>query len=104
MTVTSKQFNVQNSVLFVHFIKGVLTMKTITSTEARQNFSSVISTVETDPVTILKQDKDVAVIISSARYKELKKLEDILYGKAAELAIKEGFAADNEIQDLLDNI
>ena len=79
-------------------------MKTITSTEARQNFSSVISTVETNPVTISKQDKDVAVIISSARYQELKKLEDILYGKAAELALQEGFVSNKKAQDLLDSI
>jgi hypothetical protein len=49
---------------------------------------------------IATQDKDVAVIISSARYKELKKLEDILYGKAAELAIKEGFSSDKQAQGL----
>ena len=79
-------------------------MKTITSTEARQNFSAVISTVEENPVTISKQDKEVAVIISSTRYKELKKLEDILYGKAAELAIKEGFASDKEVSEILDSI
>lgn len=79
-------------------------MKKITSTEARQNFSAVISSVEESPVTISKQDKDVAVIISSDRYQELKKLEDILYGKAAELAIKEGFASDTDISDLLDSI
>jgi prevent-host-death family protein len=79
-------------------------MKTITSTEARQHFSSIISTLEEEPVTILKQDKSVAVILSSARYRELERLEDILYGKAAELAIKEGFASDKEAQDLLDSL
>ncbi len=79
-------------------------MKTMTSTEGRQHFSSIISTVEEEPVTILKQDKSVAVILSSARYKELQKLEDILYSKAAELAIKEGFASDEEAQGLLDKL
>lgn len=79
-------------------------MKTITSTEARQHFSSIISTLEEESVTILKQDKSVAVILSSARYRELERLEDILYGKAAELAIKEGFASDKEAQDLLDSL
>lgn len=67
-------------------------MKTITSTEARQNFSAVVSGLEDSPVIISKQDKEVAVMLSSARYKELKKLEGILYGKAAELAMQEGFA------------
>jgi len=79
-------------------------MKTLTSTEARQNFSAVISGLEDSPVTISKQDKEVAVMLSTARYKELKKLEDILYGKAAELAIQEGFVSNNEADDLLDSL
>lgn len=79
-------------------------MKTITSTEARQNLSSILSAVDEEPVTILKQDKSIAVILSSARYKELERLEDILYAKAAELAIKEGFTSDKEAQDLLDSL
>jgi len=44
------------------------------------------------------------VVISSRRYQELKRLEDILYGKAAELAIKEGFATQNEVDKLFSNI
>jgi len=79
-------------------------MKTLTSTEARQNFSTVISGLKDNPVIISKQDKEVAVILSSERYKELKKLEDILYGKAAELAIKEGFVSNIEADDLLNSL
>ncbi len=79
-------------------------MKTITSTEARQNFSALISALEDSPVTISKQDKEVAVVLSTARYKELKKLEDILYGKAAELAIQEGFASNEDAKNLLDSL
>ena len=82
----------------------MLTMKTMTSSEARQSFSTMLSTVSHEPVSISKQDKEVAVLISSARYKELKKLEDILYGKAAELAIQEGLASQKETEDLLDSI
>jgi len=79
-------------------------MKTMSSTEARQNFSSVISGLKDNPVSISKQDKEVAVILSSARYKELKKIEDILYGKAAELAIQEGFVSNADTQKLLDSL
>ncbi len=43
-------------------------------------------------------------MISSTRYKELKRLEDILYGKAAELAIKEGLAHQEDIDKLLDGL
>ena len=79
-------------------------MKTMTSSEARQSFSSMLFTVATEPVSISKQGKEVAVIISSVRHNELKKLEDILYGKAVELAIKEGFASTEETEDLLSSI
>lgn len=67
-------------------------MKTISSTLARQNFSDIITGVSTEEVTISKKNKDIAVIISSQRYKELTRLEDILYTKAAKLAIQEGLA------------
>jgi len=79
-------------------------MKNMTSTEARQHFSAVITGVEKEPVTISKKKKEIAVVISSRRYNELKRLEDILYGKAAELAIKEGLAPQKEVDILLASI
>jgi len=48
-------------------------MKIFTSTEVRQNFSTVISGLKDSPVIISKQDKEVAVMLSTVRYKELKK-------------------------------
>ena len=79
-------------------------MKVLSSTEVRQNFSAVLSNIETEPVSISKQDKAIAVVMSQKRYNELKRLEDILYGKAAELAIQEGFASDIQTQDLMNSI
>jgi len=83
---------------------GMNIMKTITSSDARRDFSSMLSAVAIEPVSISKQNKEVAVMLSSVRYKELKKLEDILYGKAAELAIQEGFASKTEADDLLHSL
>ena len=79
-------------------------MKVLSSTEVRQNFSAVLSNIEIEPVSISKQDKAIAVVMSQKRYNELKRLEDILYGKAAELAIQEGFASDIQAQDLMNSI
>ena len=76
-------------------------MKTMTLTQARQSFSSVITNVENEPVAISKKNKDIAVVLSSKRYQELKRLEDILYAKASELAIQEDLAPKNEVSDLL---
>ena len=79
-------------------------MKTMTSTEARQSFSRIITRADKEPVTISKKNKAIAVVLSSKRYEELIRLEDVLYGKAAELAIKEGLAPKSEVEDLLDSI
>ena len=80
-------------------------MKTMTSSEARQDFSAVIDRVANEEtVTISRRNKDVAVMISSARYKELKRIEDILYVKASELAIKEGFASGDEAKEIMDKL
>lgn len=79
-------------------------MKVLSSTQVRQNFSAVLSEIEIEPVGISKQDKAIAVVMSQKRYNELKRLEDILYGKAAELAIQEGFASDIQAQDLMNSI
>jgi len=79
-------------------------MKTMTSTQARQDFSAVITNAEQDPVTISKKNKDIAVVLSSKRYQELIRLEDILYGKAAKLAIEEGLAPKYEVDNLLNDI
>lgn len=79
-------------------------MKTMTSTEARKSFSTIITGAEIDPVTISKKNKDIAVVLSSKRYQELTKLEDILYGKAAQLAIKEGLASKGEVDELFNSI
>jgi len=79
-------------------------MKTISATKVRQGFNEVITSVKDEPVMISKRDKNIAVIMSNIRYEELKRLEDILYGKAAELAIAEGFASDKDTEDLINSI
>ena len=79
-------------------------MKTISATKVRQGFNEVMTRVKDEPVRISNRDKNIAVIISNTRYEELKRLEDILYGKAAELAIAEGFASDKDTEDLINSI
>lgn len=79
-------------------------MKTMTSTQARQSFSSIITGAIKEPITISKKNQDIVVVLSSQRYRELTRLEDILYGKAAQLAVQEGLASQNEVEDLLHSI
>lgn len=79
-------------------------MKTFSATKAKQHFGDLIATIDEEPVTIQKTNKDVAVVVSIQRYQELKKMEDILYGEAAKLAIKEGVLSVKESEDFLNSM
>jgi len=85
-------------------IKKATKMKTMTATDARKSFSALLSTVGSEPVTIQKTNTDVAVLISSQRYQELKKIEDLLYAAAAKSAINEGLLSGQESENLLTSI
>ncbi len=77
-------------------------MNVVTVSKMRDNLSNTLSGVSDDePVTIQKNNKDIAVLISSRRYRELQRIEDLLYVKAAELAIEEGFASDKEAEEIM---
>lgn len=79
-------------------------MKTLTSNEAEQSFNNIINIANTEPVTISSGNEKKAVIISPKRYQELTKIEDILYRKTAQLAIKEGLSSKKESEELLNSI
>jgi prevent-host-death family protein len=79
-------------------------MKTFSATDAKQNFGHLIATIDQEPVTIQKTNKDVAVVVSITRYQELKRMEDILYGEAAKLAIKEGVLSSKGSEDFLNSL
>ena len=79
-------------------------MKVLSTTEVRQNFSAILSAINVEPIGISKQDKEIAVVMSTQRYSELTRLEDMLYGKAAELALREGLVSTKEKLDLMRSI
>lgn len=58
-------------------------MKYFTASEAIQGFTDLLDIVQKEPVTITKDNKEVAIMLEATSYHELKRLEDILYGKAA---------------------
>ena len=80
-------------------------MKVLSTTEVRQNFSAILPpAINVEPIGISKQDKEIAGVMSTRRYSELTRLEDILYGRAAELVIKEGLVSTKKTQDLMPSI
>jgi antitoxin Phd len=49
-------------------------MKTVSATDAKQRFASVIDAAQREPVRIRRQNRDVAVIISAEEYDRIRKL------------------------------
>ena len=43
-------------------------MKTVSATEAKQNFAEIIDTAQREPVRIRRHDRDLAVLISAKDY------------------------------------
>ena len=51
----------------VNFFAADFSGSTFSATDAKQNFGSLIATIDQEPVTIQKTNKDVAVVVSIAR-------------------------------------
>jgi prevent-host-death family protein len=49
-------------------------MKTVTATEAKQRFAAILDTAQHEPVTIRRQNREVAVVLSSREYERLRGL------------------------------
>lgn len=49
-------------------------MRTVTASEAKQKFASLIDTASREPVVIQRQKRDVAVVLSMAEYERLTRL------------------------------
>jgi prevent-host-death family protein len=48
-------------------------MRSVTATEAKQRFASVIDAAQREPVLIRRQNRDVAVVISAEEYERIRK-------------------------------
>ena len=75
-------------------------MYTLSVAETKTTLSEQLRNIDDTPVRITKNGKPVAVIISDVRYREMKKIEDLLYAKMAEMASEEGFLSSDESEDL----
>ncbi|MHB1458456.1 MAG: type II toxin-antitoxin system Phd/YefM family antitoxin [Armatimonadota bacterium] len=76
-------------------------MSKIKSSEAQSRFSHLLDTVQTEPVTITKRDRPVAVIMSPARYAELEVVEDAYWTARAKCAADHGYAGVEETADFI---
>ena len=66
-------------------------MRNITSTSAKNQLGQVLETALTEPVTITKTGRKVAVVLSWKEYERLQALENAWWAREAEQAEAEGY-------------
>lgn len=49
-------------------------MRSVSATEAKQRFASILDAAQREPVTILRQNRQVAVLVSFEEYQRLRAL------------------------------
>jgi len=47
-------------------------MRTMSATEAKQNMGALLDTAQSEPVTIRRQNRDIAVVLSTREYDRLR--------------------------------
>lgn len=66
-------------------------MRSITSTSAKNQLGQVLEAALTEPVTITKTGRKVAVVLSWKEFERLQALEDAWWAREAERAESEGY-------------
>lgn len=57
-----------------HLILEIETMKHVSSTEAKQRFAAILDAAQHEPVAIRRQNREVAVVLSTREYERLRGL------------------------------
>jgi len=81
-----------------------MTQTTFTAKEAKNNFGRLLDEARISPVTIKKNNRNFAVVISAEEYKRFEEMEDSYWISKAELAKKEGFIGVKKSLKILNDI
>ena len=76
-------------------------MTTMTAGDAKRSFGVLLDRAQREPVTITKNGREVAVLVSKEDFARLEALEDAYWGSLAEAARKEGSIGVEESERLL---
>lgn len=81
-----------------------MTQTTFTAKEAKNNFGRLLDEARISPVTIKKNNRDFAVVISAEEYKRFEEIVDSYWISKAESAKKEGFIGSKKSLKVLGDI
>lgn len=79
-------------------------MNTITATKAKNVFAELIDSARQEPVTITRNNRRVAVVLSPDEYDHLTKINDKYWGEKALTAESDGFIGEKESENFLSSI
>lgn len=79
-------------------------MVKISATDAKNHFGDLIDRTRVGPVTIEKQGRPTAIVLSPEEYARLESIEDMFWALKGELAEKSGFISVADSEDLLKNL
>ena len=76
----------------------------ISATEAKVHFGKLLDTARRENVSIEKQGRSVAVILSQEEFDRLKDVEDLLWAFRADSAKRSGLLTIEESEKFLDDL
>jgi antitoxin Phd len=77
---------------------------TFSAKEAKNNFGRLLDEARIGPVSIEKNGRKVAVLLSTKEYNKFEEMEDAIWIKKAKEAAKEGFLSASESVKFIQNI
>ncbi len=81
-----------------------MTNKSITATEAKNRFAEMVDLAREEPVTITRNERAVAIVLSPAEYSRLTQVEDKYWGDLADKVTKKDFVGVDESSEFLNSI
>jgi prevent-host-death family protein len=81
-----------------------MTDKSITATEAKNRFADLVDMARTEPVTITRNDRAVAIVLSPTEYARLMASDDAYWGEQAKRLNADDFLSVRESQNILNSM
>ena len=81
-----------------------MTNSTITATIAKTEFATLVDNARKEPITITRNSRAVAIILSPEEYEHLLSIEDMYWGEKAKEAEKDGYLTVEESEKYLKSL
>ena len=78
--------------------------KTITVTDAKNRFAELVDSSRLEPITITRNDRPVAILVSPEEYTRLVSAEDAYWGRLAAENKSDGYLSPSESEKFLHDI